>query len=128
MTRRMETCNGCPHSNHQSWFEHPRFLLAALPAGAALHARPRTGYCSPCRQGSVAPSAANTARRAAVVAPGDALTPVWPAYLQGIQASVETATVESRKHVPLAADRYKRNVRREGIALHGRQIGQLVMR
>jgi hypothetical protein len=32
---------------------------------------------------------------------------------------------ERRKHVPLAADRYKRDVYREGIALHGRQIGQL---
>jgi hypothetical protein len=32
---------------------------------------------------------------------------------------------ERRKHVQLAADRYKKDVHREGIALHGRQIGQL---
>jgi hypothetical protein len=46
-------------------------------------------------------------------------------WLQGPQASVNPQLPERGKDVPLAADRYKRDVHREGIALHGRQIGQL---
>jgi hypothetical protein len=42
-----------------------------------------------------------------------------------MSASLSPPPCERRKHVPLAADRYKQDVHREGIALHGRWTGQL---